>query len=49
MIPDRRHLLMLIGAAALTGCGAAQGMTRQDRGLTTYEEVLRATESEDNG
>jgi protein involved in polysaccharide export with SLBB domain len=34
MIADRRHLLMLFGAAALTGCGAAQSVMPRERPLT---------------
>ncbi|CAN5270037.1 polysaccharide biosynthesis/export family protein [soil metagenome] len=34
MIADRRHLLMLIGAAALTGCGAAQSVMPRELPLT---------------
>jgi protein involved in polysaccharide export with SLBB domain len=34
MIADRRHLLMLFGAAALTGCGAARSVMPQERPLT---------------
>ena len=34
MIPDRRHMLMLISAAALTGCGATQSLMPRERPLT---------------
>lgn len=34
MIADRRHLLMLVGAAALTGCAATQAVMPRERPLT---------------
>lgn len=34
MIADRRHLLMLVGAAALTGCAAARSVMPDDQPLT---------------
>lgn len=34
MIADRRHLLMLLGAGALTACGGAQSVMPRERPLT---------------
>ena len=34
MIADRRHILMLLGAGVLTGCGGARSVLPQERPLT---------------